>query len=261
MTQDLATAFRKYFRILSAESPAIQESWYRLRYQVYCIETGFEDAGEFPDGLERDVYDRRSVQSIVTYTRTHPHTTAAGVRLVLADPDDPDLPFPIEAHCRIENVVKPGTVAEVDRVHLAEISRFAVSKHFKRRVGEPGTTAGVGPETKTEAMQRSDGRLVPHLTLGLFAAIVRMSAEQNITHWYAVMEPALLRLLTRFGITFQKLGPMVDYHGRRQPCFGKIDDVLAGILGKRPDVWHFITGGGQIWPAPGGRGEWRRQAF
>jgi N-acyl amino acid synthase of PEP-CTERM/exosortase system len=86
--------------------------------------------------------------------------------------------------------------------------------------------------------------------MGLFKAIVKMSARHGITHWYAVMEPTLLRLLARFGIEFDLIGPLVQYHGWRQPCFAAADQVLAGIHRRRPEVWEFITDAGKLWPAP-----------
>lgn len=42
----------------------------------------------------------------------------------------------------------------------------------------------------------------------------------------------------------------IEFHGLRQPCVGKIDDVLAGIYRDRSEVWHFITEDGALWPAP-----------
>ena len=58
-----------------------------------------------------------------------------------------------------------------------------------------------------------------HLPLGLIKSCVEMSVREGMTHWAAVMEPALLRLLTRLGIHFNPLGSLVEYHGRRQPCW------------------------------------------
>lgn len=83
--------------------------------------------------------------------------------------------------------------------------------------------------------------MLPQITLGLFAAIVRMSVEHNMTHWYAVMEPTLLRMLSRFRIRFRPIGPLVDYHGPRRPCLSTMDEILEGIHRKRPDLWEFIN--------------------
>jgi N-acyl amino acid synthase of PEP-CTERM/exosortase system len=79
------------------------------------------------------------------------------------------------------------------------------------------------------------------VTFGLFLSLVRLSAINDITHWVAVMEPSLLRLLARFGIKFTPIGGLLEYHGMRQPCFGSVDDVLDGIRNAEIDLWHLIT--------------------
>jgi N-acyl amino acid synthase of PEP-CTERM/exosortase system len=88
----------------------------------------------------------------------------------------------------------------------------------------------------------------PHITVGLFSAIVQMSAETGVTHWLAVMEPTLLRLLRRFGIRFERIGDDVNYHGRRRPTLGVAADVVDGILAERPDIWDLVTQGGRYLP-------------
>jgi len=67
---DLLTHFTKYFEILRADTPALLEEAFRLRYEVYCGEgclPGF-DPLDYPDGLERDIYDyeHRSVHCSAT---------------------------------------------------------------------------------------------------------------------------------------------------------------------------------------------------
>src|SRR3954454_1724840 len=42
--------------------------------------------------------------------------------------------------------------------------------------------------------------------------------DAGLTHWCALMEPSLVRLLYATGVHFAPLGPMVDAYGRRQPC-------------------------------------------
>ena len=64
----------------------------------------------------------------------------------------------------------------------------------------------------------------------------------------AVMEPALLRMLRSLGIYFEKLGPSVVYHGRRQPCFCELDRLLRTTWAERPDIWEVLTENGRLWP-------------
>jgi len=246
---DLCEIFNLYFDVITDDELGVLDEALRLRYQVYCVEHDFEDPSHFKDGKESDGYDCRSVHGIVCHRSSG--ATAATVRLVLPDMDNLDAPFPIEKNCSDSLGMAPSLLKGIPRQSIAEISRFAVSKNFKRRLGEAGSVAGIGPDHEKYVKQDPGGkRVIPHLIVGLFVAIVKLSAEHHITHWYAVMDVSLLRLLNRFGINFMSIGAPVDYHGLRQPCFGRIDDVLAGIWNKRFDIWQLITADGAVWPAP-----------
>ncbi|GAB6067969.1 hypothetical protein JCM13664_12880 [Methylothermus subterraneus] len=243
---DLRAKFYEYFELVPASTATLKREVYKLRFQVYCLETGFERPEDCTvvkeDGrevyLETDPYDRRSDHYLVRHRRSGLY--AATVRLVLPDPDDLFLPYPIEEHCVLETPVTDLGI----RRHLAEISRFAVSKEFKRRPNEAGTLAGIGAQPEVY-FAPDERRVLPHITVGLFAAIVRMTRAHAITHWYAVMEPALLRFLRLFGIHFSPIGPDVDYHGLRRPCLAEVDRVLPGIKKVNPSVWELITDNGR----------------
>jgi N-acyl amino acid synthase of PEP-CTERM/exosortase system len=75
-----------------------------------------------------------------------------------------------------------------------------------------------------------------------------MAARSGVTHLCAVMEPTLLRLLARLGIHFHNLGPKVQYHGMRQPCFSDLDELLARSWVERREVWELLTRDGELWP-------------
>jgi hypothetical protein len=49
---------------------------------------------------------------------------------------------------------------------------------------------------------------------------------------------------------FNPLGPLVEYHGRRQPCWVDLGIMLDRVHAERPDVWNVITDGGRLWPKP-----------
>ena len=54
--------YHKSFRMLRADSNALREIVYRLRYEVYCNENGMEIKAESAEAsaLEQDSYDDRS---------------------------------------------------------------------------------------------------------------------------------------------------------------------------------------------------------
>ncbi len=242
---ELYNTFHNHFEVVPANTIGLRETAYRLRYQVYCQENPYEDADAFPDKMEIDEYDRHSSHSLVQCRESGQH--AGLVRLVLPDPVDPNKHLPIEQFCESVDEGAAIDLSAVPRESLAEISRFCVSKESRRICSEKAASAAAICSADDVCVD-SYKRLLPHITLGLFAGIVRMSAQHNITHWLAVMEPTLLRFLMRFGIHFRKIGPLIDYHGKRQPAIGVVDEVLAGIYAQRKDVWETITDYGRIWP-------------
>lgn len=241
----LYDAYNRYFEVIRANTPELLEKAFRLRYQVYCIEHSFENAAAFPDGLERDRFDERSVHSLLIH---RPSGSIAGtVRLILPVAGDPTACLPIDQVCH--GPVLQGA-EQLPREYTAEVSRFAVTKTFRRRVGEGGSPSGVTEkslqEAKSEEALGSDRRMAHHITLGLIASLVQMSAENGILVWCSVMDRALLRLLTRIGIHFVNSGPEIEYHGKRQPCFVVLDALLERVKKERPDVWEILTDDGRL---------------
>lgn len=247
---DLDKAFHELFAVETADSAHQIDEIHQLRYEVYCLDKAFENAESFPDGRERDQYDAHSVHGLVRHQRSR--RAIAGVRLVLSQPTHNPVAFPMEGLClQALGTAGRNALRTVPRAQVAELSRFAVSRDFRRRLGESDTPSGASDRVRY-IDQAGGQRSMPYITLGLFAAIVRLSQAQGITHWMAVMEPALLRLLQRFGIRFTHVGQTVEYHGRRKPVFDDAATVLAGIRQERPDVWEFITDHGRYTVQPEG---------
>lgn len=245
---DLFDLFNQYFELVVADDDALRQRVYELRYQVYCLETGFERQEDCqsivgPDGqpvwLETDAYDVRSAHCLVRHKRTGQY--AATTRLVLPVSDDPLSQYPIEEHCELS---EPVTDLERRRA-LGEVSRFAVSRDFKRRQGEAGTVTGIS-EQNEQTIHPDERRFLPHLTVGLISGLLMLSRLNSVEHWYAVMEPAFIRLLQRFGIFFIQIGPDVDYHGRRRPSVICVESMLKTMREVNPTVWDLVTQVGKL---------------
>jgi N-acyl amino acid synthase of PEP-CTERM/exosortase system len=234
-SRKLREVYSEYFDVVRADSPDLIREAHRLRYQVYCVENAFEDPLEHPDGLERDEFDSHSAQSLLVHRSTG--TVAGTVRLILPQPRRPGLGLPMFSLCR-EPELHNGRL--LPRGSTAEISRFAISKAFRRRAEDLGAS-GAGPVLP----RGEERRVIPHITLGLMKAVAWMSDEYGITHLCAVMEPALLRLISRFGLFFTPLGPLVSHHGQRQPCYATVDALAQGLLSHRPEALELITEAGK----------------
>ncbi len=221
---------------------------YRLRYKVYVEECGFERPENHPAGIEIDKFDKNSVHFA---TKNENENIIGTVRLILNSP----IGFPIEKRCKL-NINKD----DLPRNHLAEISRLAISKQYRRR-GEDKFIYGPEEERReiidtgdTKQYQRRaedkyrsgelyERRREPDLVLSLYKAIYHESKRRNITHWYAVMTKGLYILLKRFGIDFEPIGQPVDYHGIRTPYLGDIKKIEHEVSIKNPKLYEEFTRG------------------
>jgi N-acyl amino acid synthase of PEP-CTERM/exosortase system len=224
-TNDL---FNQHLAVVPADSAELQEKAFQLRYQVYCLERGFENAADYPDGRERDGDEARSLHSLLLDRATG--AAVGTVRLILPRRGD-DLPvFRLIGAGRLHSAGLP-------RETTAEVSRFAVAKAFRRRLedGWRSRSGHVAAGGREPALQL--------LTFGLIRAVVMMGALGDVTHVVAMMEPALLRLLRRLGIAFHPLGRMVNHHGLRQPCWALGEQLIACVNKCRPELGEIISDG------------------
>ena len=248
----LLVAFHEYFEVLSANTAELREQVFHLRYQVICEELkmpGYE-SWKYPNAQEVDEYDYRSAHCLL---RHRPTGQLAGIfRLILSDPDDPTEPFPIEtcaSHLFYRDKIDP---AKLPRHKTAEVSRFMLAKRFRNRKGDEQHIFGSDEYVANRPIP-SDRRRFPHILLGLLVGLIKLCAEQQVTHCYCIIEPALGFLLRRFKFAPVPVGPVIEYHGLRQPHFGCIPDMLARVHRQRPDLWELFTDCGRIWPAPSDR--------
>lgn len=238
--KQLVYAFNQLFEVIPATTPILLEKAYRLRYQVYCKENNFERPDTYPEECETDEYDARSAHSLL-YDRTS-NSFAGTVRIILPLQEAPERSFPIQRVC--SHPILTGRKLAVTKT-AAEISRFSISKEYRQNTQNPWTTKNLSLERQEEFSNYR--RLVtPFITLGLIRAIMQMSVEHGVTHLFAVMEPSLLRLLGRFSIYFKPIGPLVNYHGMRQPCYSNVETLLNRVFKERADVWEVITDEGRL---------------
>ena len=200
------------FELVFPRSPGQLDDVFRLRYQVYCLERGFEPAR---NGRESDRFDPFARHALVRDRASH--QPVGTVRLVPPAPGDILLPFPINKVC------DPALLRHLPPRRTAEISRFALSKSYRTDRGVTGSL----------------------LRLFLMRGVIALSSELGLTHWCALMEPCLMRLLRATSIHFQPLGGPVEHHGLRQPAVAVITEVLTRSAREQPLFWDFVTEGGR----------------
>ncbi len=209
---NLAAAGRD-FAVTVAQTPDQLEAAFRLRHQVYCIERGFEQGAGL---LETDHFDRRASHALLMQQSTG---RIVGTVRVVAGSQGRGISLPMQHYCAADlfRALPMGSTGE--------ISRFSISRDLR--------DAGCA----SNAMLR----------LGLMQGIVRLSGQMGLTHWCAVMEHTLLRLLRVSAIHFQPLGPAIEHRGLRQPSCGTIGTILSRMRRERPAVWDYVTEDGSLW--------------
>ena len=220
------------FSTVRADSPALVEVAHALRYQVYCLERKFENAEEHPHGLEIDAYDDHAIQGVLFHRPTQ--SAMGSVRMIHTRGGIPDsLP--------IERLLRPSSLDLSDYVNLPqtiEISRFAISKAFRCRKSDASEASAL---THTEVAKETQLAF-----LGLSQFVLREAVKQNVLYWTAVMEPKFLRLLARMGICYTPIGPLVEHHGIRQPCYCYVPYMLEYARRVQPKCWEVLTDGGVL---------------
>lgn len=240
-THSLYDIYNSYFKVVPADTPELLEQALRLRYQVYCVENEYENADDFPNGQEVDEFDGHAEHCLLIHRDSG--TVAGTVRLVFPGPlGRKSLPAMINSPSLFER-----SEEDLPCISTAEISRFSISKEFRRRI-EDGRWPAV--HDSSENRPNVNRRIIPHITLGLLHGILQMSVKHDISHWCACVETPLLRLLKRLGVNFRLAGPLVNHHGWRQPVYISLKELNVDIYSSHPDVWDVITAKGQLWERP-----------
>lgn len=192
--------FFSHFELVRASDPALRDVAYRIRYQVYVREMGFEKEEDCPGGRETDSFDHRS--EIVLLRHRASNRFIGCVRLILADADLAQ-PFPFE-------VASDRLVDESLRPRIAEVSRLAVVADFRRR--KTDKLPGMGSIVLVDGDQRQNP--IPP-ACGLIFASACVGLELGLEAVYTMMELRLARLLRMLGLSFTQVSDPVDYHGFR----------------------------------------------
>lgn len=178
------------------DDPRLLDQSYRLRYQVYCVERGFLDPANYPDGREIDEFDEYSLHLAVNDDEGNMVGTA---RLIKPNPHG----FPMLRHCAFFPEAMPSSVAPV------EVSRLAISRKYmrRRRHSEP--------------------------LCDLAKAMVVGARFVGANHVIAASEASLARRLVHFGFPYRIGGPTADYYGPVVACLMNLDEFDEIVAGGR----------------------------
>ena len=227
------------------DDPLLLEQGYRLRYQVYCIERQFLRVEDYPDGLERDTFDRDSIHVGAVDTDGKVAGTA---RLVTPN----SAGFPLFHHCTLF----PDETTLDDAGNLVvEVSRVSISRHYTRRRDDPpfgqcGVPQAEPAAAVTATAERRRRRSEPFLTL--LQAIIYGAKSVGATHLLGATDAALHRWLVHFGFPYRLAGPEVDYYGPVAPHIMSMSELDQVVLSGR----YPVLDGFPVGPAPDAGRRW-----
>ena len=222
-----ANLFETYFDVVAANSGPMLEEVFRLRHQVYCEELGFEP--QRASRLEHDEYDKRSVHCLLLHKASNTYIGCS--RLILADSNDLEIPFPFESSCGTSLRWRFDSSAGRGRERYGEISRLAVIAKFRRFARNEAADANGSSEDFYDG-DEDEKHLFPTISLGLYLAMTAIVLNQGLKGVFAMMEPRLARRLRRLGMLFEQVGEAVEHRGLRGPFLVDCDSVLNTL---KPD--------------------------
>lgn len=191
--------FDNDFEVVLADNDYSRSLHYQVRYQVYCLEEGFESAAKFRASEERDDWDTQSAHFLVRSKQTN--EWVAAMRMVIPESG----PLPIEDMCDIHPVARPSLTGET----AAEISRICVINTYRRN-----------SSNQQHRVHKS------MIMKGLLSAAAQFSQENGIFNWYFLTSPGLARIFSYLNIQLIKVGAACEHRGTRYPYLANLEQVI-----------------------------------
>lgn len=207
------------------DQPGVMESIFELRYQVYCMECGFLDAGKYPEQQESDGFDDDSAHFCAYNLRDE---LVGYVRLVPAVGEQGR--FPWESHGL---GLLPGAKLP-PRDQAAEISRLMVRRDYRRRRGD--TMQGLSTNGEHPAVKEDRRVEAPQIVLSLYRQMYQHSLKAGLRYWFAAMERPLARSLAQMGFGFEQIGEEADYFGPVAPYIGDLRVFETRLEQRNPQL-------------------------
>lgn len=214
--------FSEYLSAVVAFDDHEKSESYKIRHNVYCEELNFEP--QRSHGQETDDFDSQSVHCMIKHTPTNSY--AGTVRIVKTERADELLP--IEKYCISSIDERSVHPSDFPRHEICEISRLAIPAQFRKRATDKFSGSATGAINEHVYSER-ELRCFPFIAVGLYLSAASVTMNLGIKHCFVMMEPRLARSLRFVGIPFQKVGPIVDYHGRRAPYYISRELLMGGL--------------------------------
>ena len=249
----LRETFRRWFEIAPATTAQLRDAAFSVRHSVYCEDLGFEPARA--DRLEQDEFDRQSLHLLIRHRASDAFVGC--VRLVRPVPGQEMQRLPFEHVC---HGLAPGAVPDSPerRARIAEVSRLAVVRSFRRRRGEAARPAPLGESD----FGAGPALRFPYVLVGLYLGVVAAAALHDVQRMFVLTEPRLGTHLHRLGLRVIRIGPPVEHRGLRVPAMIDVGPVEQGMHAMMRPLYEHVQGcvgaayaaAGTAVPSPSGAG-------
>jgi len=215
---------RDNFEVILADDKWGRHIHHQLRYQVFCLETEYEDPAQFPDGEEKDEWDDEAAHFIVKERGSG--QWVAAMRLVLPSARN----LPIEKRVPIETSLRR------DQRHSAEISRLCMVGHYRRRLqgrAMPCSDASSDKNTKSDGARSEIIRQqrTAEILKVLLKAAVAVSCEKAVAYWYMLTTRGLAKVAGNvLPMEMRVAGPSCLHRGERYPFLVDVGQVMTGLM-------------------------------
>jgi N-acyl amino acid synthase of PEP-CTERM/exosortase system len=206
-----------HFEVLKANDDSrLMDQCQHLRYQVYCVERGFLDPGDYPNDRESDAFDAQALHFL---SRHCDNRSPAGTARIVPCTEHG---LPMLQHCEF-SPEHSGLLDTYAGNRYAEVSRLAVSKSVRQRAddtpygGLPRADRRPAADSAAHAEAVPAWPAWPEIVAGLYKAVYQEAKRMELSGLLVAMERSLAVLLKRMHLVFEPVGPQVDYYGPVRP--------------------------------------------
>ncbi|MCD4780146.1 MAG: ThiF family adenylyltransferase [Candidatus Omnitrophica bacterium] len=191
------------YHFKEAQTEQEYQKIYALRYQVYCLENDWLPPENYPNNLEKDFYDAYSKHF---YAEDKNGEVIGTIRLIL--------PHKIPLHRTLPIVDHPNVQLHTFSVpnQCAEISRLVVNKKVRR--GD--------------------------IALGLYRILYQYARDNDIQHWYILVDEIFLKILQKLGFPFKPFACPGEYMGITIPAESPLDAIEHHLQFKNAQFFEWF---------------------
>jgi N-acyl amino acid synthase of PEP-CTERM/exosortase system len=221
--------FKSFFTIVAVTNSHLLNISKGIRHKVYCEELAWEDTNS--EKIEEDGYDQYAFHFLILHKPTGEY--AGSIRLAMPHGDGTYHELPFEKNCMSSHISGKTDPRHMERGDFGEISRLAVLSDFRRRRNETSVPFIIDKPRDKERHS------FPYIAVGLYMAVAACAELNGHKGMFMVMEPKLRRQLRMFGLVYEQIGEVMDYHGRRAVHYLSCEDVANYSI--KPELLEFYN--------------------